>query len=341
MSATPASPASPMSATTPFTPRLVPGGLEIDGRVVPLHAASVHYWRLDPSAWRPCLEAVRDLGFTLVDIYIPWAVHERELGRFDFGSGDRRLDVGAFLDLIASLGMWAIARPGPHINAELTHFGIPERIIWSPPCQARSPRGNPVLLPMLPAAFPVPSYASDAFHREAAAYFAALAPVLAPRLAPRGGPVVLVQVDNEGALYFRDGAYEQDYHPDAIAHYRRFLAARYGSPGELPPSYGASITSFDAVEPPGRFDADDAAGLPRHLDWVEFHEELLAGAMRRLRGALEAVGITGVPFTHNLPPGQDATPLNPARLRPIIDLVGLDYYHRADPLQRRLIARRT
>ena len=25
-----------------------------------------------------------------------------------------------------------IARPGPHITAELTYFGIPERIIWDP-----------------------------------------------------------------------------------------------------------------------------------------------------------------------------------------------------------------
>ncbi len=327
-----------MQATTP---RLVPAGLDLGHTTLPLHVASVHYWRLDREAWRPCLEAVRDLGFTVVDLYIPWAVHERELGRFDFGTGDRRLDVGAFLDLIAELGLYAIARPGPHINAELTHFGIPERILWSPPCQARSPRGNPVLLPMLPAAFPVPSYASDSFHREAAAYFAALGPLLAPRLAPAGGPIVLVQVDNEGALYFRDGAYEQDYHPDAIAHYRRFLEARYGSPEGLAAAYGTTPQAFDAVEPPRRFDAGDAAGLPRHLDWVEFHEELLAEAMRRFRAALEASGITGVPFTHNLPPGQDATPLNPARLRPAVDLVGLDYYHRADPLQRRLIARRT
>lgn len=319
--------------------RIVPAGVQIGDEVVPLHAASVHYWRLDPAAWRPCLEQVRALGFRLVDLYVPWSVHERSPGVLDLGD-DPRLNVGAFLDLIAELGLWAIVRPGPHINAELTGFGIPERILWSPACQARSPSGNPVLLPMLPAAFPVPSYVSDAFHAEAAAYFKNLGPTLAPRLHPHG-PIVLVQIDNEGALYFRDGAYDQDYHPDAVALFRSFLQEKYGSPDALAASWSTPERPFADVVPPPRFDATTAAELPRHLDWVEFHEELLARALRRLRGALEEAGIQGIPFSHNLPPGQDATPLNPSRLRSSVDLVGLDYYHRADVEQRRIIARRT
>jgi beta-galactosidase len=320
-------------------PRLTPAGLDLDGEPWPLHAASIHYWRLAPSSWRACVDAARGLGFRMVDLYIPWAVHEVGEGRFDFGATPR-LDVGAFLRVIAGAGLKAIVRPGPHINAELTGFGIPDRVLWKPECQARSPRGNPVILPMLPAAFPVPSYASDAFHREAALFFQHLGPVLAPHLHPRG-PVVMIQVDNEGALYFRDGAYEQDYHPDAIALYRAFLRERHGDDEGLRRAYGDPVLSLDAVEPPRSFDAASLDQLPRHLEWVEFHEELLARAMRRFRGAMEDAGLTGVPFSHNLPPGQDATPLNPARLRASVDLVGLDYYHKADPAQRRILARRT
>ena len=136
---------------------LAPGGLRIGGKLVPLVAASVHYWRLDPRDWPACLEAVRDLGVRLVDTYIPWNVHEIAPGQLELGRGDPQRDVGAFLRLAHELGLHAIIRPGPHINAELTHFGIPERVIWDPSCQARSPRGNPVMLPMLPFAFPVPS----------------------------------------------------------------------------------------------------------------------------------------------------------------------------------------
>ncbi|MCS6899353.1 MAG: beta-galactosidase [Myxococcales bacterium] len=320
-------------------PKLTPAGLDLDGEPWPLYAASIHYWRLDPAVWVAAVEAARGLGFRMVDLYVPWAVHEVNVGHFDFGTTPR-LDVGRFLRIIGEAGLKAIVRPGPHINAELTGFGIPQRVLWDPACQARSPRGNPVILPMLPSAFPVPSYASDAFHRETALFFQNLGPVLIPHLHPKG-PVVMVQVDNEGALYFRDSAYEQDYHPDAVALYRAFLRERHGDDEGLRRAYGDPFLSLDTISPPRRFDARTLDQLPRHLEWVEFHEELLARAMRRFREALEAAGITGVLFSHNLPPGQDATPLNPARLRSSVDLVGLDYYHKADPNQRRILARRT
>jgi beta-galactosidase len=319
--------------------QVVPRGLAIDGRTLLLHAASLHYWRIDRARWPDAIASVRALGFCMVDLYIPWSVHEGAGGRFDWGD-DPRLDLPAFLRLLQGAGLFAIARPGPHINAELTGFGIPDRVLWTPECQARSPRGNPVILPMLPTAFPVPSYASSAFHREVAAYFKALGPVLAPHLHPHG-PVVMLQVDNEGALYFRDSAYEQDYHPDAVALYRSFLQERYRDDENLRNTYGSDTAPLAQILPPTRFDASHVDQLARHLDWVEFHEVLLAQAMKRFRAAMEEAGLRGVPFSHNLPPGQDATPLNPALLGSSVDLVGFDFYHKADPAQRRIVARRT
>jgi beta-galactosidase len=334
--------------------RLVPGGLQIDGAFVPLTAGSVHYWRLDPRDWRACLEATRNLGIRLVDVYIPWGVHEITPGRLELGQGDPQRDVAAFLRLAHEVDLYAIIRPGPHINAELTYFGLPERIIWDPSCQARSPRNHPVMLPMLPVAFPVPSYASEAFLDEAARYFRLLAPSLVPLLYPNG-PIVLVQIDNEGALYFRDGAYDQDYHPDAITLYRSFLREKYGAIEALEAAYGVGPKSSDdgaarggsepqrfaAILPPTRFDGENAKSLARHLDWAEFHEHLLATCFTRFVKALAAAGIEGLPTSHNLPPGQEATPLNAARVTRSVDLVGLDYYYRAGPQSRSIISRRT
>jgi beta-galactosidase GanA len=139
-----------------------------------------------------------------VETYVPWSVHELEAGRFDFGELDRRKDVGAFLDLAHTLGLRAIVRPGPHINAELTHFGIPERVLLDPQCQARSPRGNPVMLYFPPRMFPVPSYASEAYLAEVGRWFDAVTVQLAPRVRPLG-PVEWVQIDNEAGYYFRNG----------------------------------------------------------------------------------------------------------------------------------------
>lgn len=353
-----------------MTIELAHEGLSIDGELVPLLVGSVHYWQLEPSEWRACLEGVRALGLRYVDTYVPWGVHELSPGRFDFGTERPELDLGRFLRLAAEVGLYCIVRPGPHINAELTWFGLPERIVWDSLCQAKSPTGNPVFLPMLPVGFPVPSYASRAFFDETSRWYRAMAAVVAPLLHPKG-PVVLVQADNEGALYFRDGVYEQDYHPDAIALYRDFLREKYKTLEALERAYGPAMApradepdeatvgatasaaagerppaeveplAFATIEPPRELELTSKRELVRHLDWAELQEHLLEVALLRFATLLREAGIVGVPLSHNLPPGQDATPLNAARVSRSIDLVGLDYYQSATPTNRRVSMRRT
>jgi beta-galactosidase len=321
--------------------RLSPSGLDLgDGGVLPLWAGAMHYWRHPPEEWRPCLEAMRAMGLRLVDIYVPWGVHETAPGSYDFGALDPALNVAKFLAIAHELGLRCVLRPGPHINAELTYFGLPERIVWDDKCQARTPGGQPVILPIVPVAFPVPSYASDAFLDETANWYRAVGKELGHLRWPEG-PIVLVQVDNEGALYFRDGQYDQDYHPDAVRAFREFLRTKYRkSVQALRAAWQDQTIAFTTVEPPKRFDARETRHLARHVDWAEFHEELLSTGMERMAAALVEAGLDGVPTTHNLPLGESATPLNPARMT-AIDLLGLDYYHRATPAEHWTILRRT
>jgi beta-galactosidase len=267
-------------------------------------------------------------------------VHEIAEGDFDFGESFARLDVGRFVRLCGERGLYVVARPGPHINAELTYFGLPERVVWDPECQARTPRDNPVILPIVPTAFPVPSYASDAFHDETALWFEAVGRVLAPLQYPNG-QIVMWQIDNEGALYFRDGPYDQDYHPDAIHLFRSFLRSKYSSPKALREAWNDPAVTFANAAAPQRFDAQGAVDLPRHMDWMEFHEHLLAEAMGRFSKALENAGCSAVPTMHNLPLGEAATALNAGRIAEVVDLIGLDYYHPANPKHHMTILRRT
>ena len=315
-------------------------GLVIGGETVPLLSGSVHYFRMPRAAWRPALEALRGLGARFVDTYVPWSVHERGPGSFDFGEHDPRLDVVAFLELAGELGLKCIVRPGPHINAELTQFGIPERVLWDPSCQAQSAGGAPVVLPIPPLAFPVPSYASHAFHEEAALWLRAAAEELAPLAYPHG-PIVLCQVDNEGALYFRDGIYDQDYHPDAITQYRRFLTQRYKGLGALRAAHGDAEVTFASLEPPRALTARDESTLAPHLDWAEFQEALVESALYRFRAVLDRYGLGTLPKMHNLPVAERATPLDPMRLEHVVDFISIDYYHHASEPIRREIARRT
>jgi len=315
-------------------------GLRLGSREVPLISGSVHYWRLDPREWLATLSALQSMGIEIVDVYLPWGVHEQTDGSLDFGTRDPRLDAVRFLKLAHSLGLLAIVRPGPHINAELTFFGIPERVIWSRDCQARSPRGMPVVLPVPPLAFPVPSYASVAFLDEADRWLEAVAERLASLVWPEG-PIVLCQVDNEGALYFRDGVYDQDHHPDAVATYRAFLLHKYGSIERIREVLHDPAADLEQLLPPARFSANSPLDLARHLDAAEAQEEIIARAFLRMKETLQRAGLAGIPTIHNLPFGEGSTPLDPERVNRVVELLGLDYYHVASETTRAEIARRT
>ncbi len=324
--------------------------MRVGDREVPFLAGAVHYFRLDRAEWRTALAEVAALGLPMVETYVPWGVHELAQGAFDFGpdhtpGGDPRKDLGAFLAIAKELGLFVILRPGPHINSEMTWFGLPERVIHDRACQARSPSGGPVVLGFPPRMFPVPSYASETFLTETDAWYAAFAAVVRAHVYPRG-PVVLLQIDNEATYYFRDAPYDQDYHPDAIALWHAYLRERHPSAAELGRAHDTTYETHEDCAPPRRFDLHDEVdpgspprALALHLEWAAFREHLVERALARMKGMLDKHGLGGVPTFHNLPLGELASPVSLAKLEDGVGFVGLDYYHARR--EHRTIKRRT
>ena len=269
------------------------------GREVDFFTAEMHYWRVPRAAWGACLAAVVDLGFEIVSTYVPWSVHEVAPGRHDWSGGR---DLAGFLDEVEKAGLLAVLKPGPHINAELTHFGFPDRVVADPAMQARSARGTPLWFPSPPHMFPVPSYASAAFQAAATAWLAEFARVAVPRQHP-DGPVVAVQVDNEFQHFFRLGAHDGDYHPDALAWWREEV----GEEGEPPRAY----------EP------------ERSVRWVAFKEVYAERALAWVRRALDEAGFADLARYHNAPPSPPALVHLPRAAHAVGGPAGLDFYHRA------------
>jgi hypothetical protein len=122
---------------------------------------------------------------------IPWNFHEPRPGAYTF-VGDA--DLGAYLDLCAELGLYAIVRPGPYICAEWENGGIPAWLSAEGDLRLRT----------------------DDPHYMAAIgrWFDALMPVLAPRQITRGGAIILCQVENE---HWASGVYASDEHQQSLA----------------------------------------------------------------------------------------------------------------------------
>ena len=245
-------------------------------RRLPFYAGAMHYWRVDPKRWAACLRTIHDQGLTIVETYVPWRVHETSDGVHDW-TGSK--DLGAFLTAARAAGLSVVLRPGPHVNAELTSFGIPDHVLADPACLARTAHGTPAWMPSPPRAWPIPSYASAAFQRRVHAWYATVAAVVAPHLAPEG-PVVAIGVDNEAQLFFRLGAYDLDYHPDALAWWR-------------------DASGLEGA-PPRAWNAADAA---RCVSWVRFKDQYIARALGAFAKSLDEVGFAGIARFHNLPPG--------------------------------------
>ncbi len=273
-------------------------GLELaDGSVLPIYAGEFHYWRTPPKSWRAALLAIKELGLNIVSTKVPWSVHETSLGQFDF-SGP--LDLGAFLDEVHDLGMHALLGPGPHCSAQLTHFGLPERVLANEDIQARGSRGAPLWIPAPPKMFPMPSYASKHFQKEVGAWFAKVGEIVAPRAHPKG-PVLALQVDHQLPMFWRSAAFEGDYHPDALAWWDEFSGGQTA---------------------PRRYQEEE---MEHALTWLHFKEEYLRRSLRWLGESLDEVGLGELARYHNLPacPPKDAN--QPLAEESVGGVAGMDF----------------
>lgn len=158
----------------------------LDGAPFQIVSGSIHYFRVPPEYWDDRLKKLRAMGCNTVETYVPWNLHEPRRGEFCFTGG---LDVGAFLCLAQANGLYAIVRPSPYICAEWEFGGLPAWLLaGEEDIPLRSGRG------------PFLSLVAD--------YYSALFPQLVPLQADRGGPVMLMQVENEfGAWGAEDPAY--------------------------------------------------------------------------------------------------------------------------------------
>ncbi|MBX3062223.1 MAG: beta-galactosidase [Anaerolineae bacterium] len=313
--------------TTSATVQVTPDGLLIGGELMPLYSGSVHYWRHERKDWDNVLANVRQMGYRFLDTYFPWTVHEIERGRFDFGEIDPRKDVAAFLEACRNAGLYVLARPGPHINAELPTIGFPPRVLDNPAVQSLTATGAPAVIPVVNTPFIAPSYASEAFYEEVGVYFDALAPILKEHLYP-AGMIVAVQADNEMSFCFRMRCYDLDYNADAVALYQRWLAEKYSDLAELNRAYGTSYATFAEIDAPREFNASRRADLPYYLDWAEFQEYYIHYGLNRVRVMLQERGLTGVPYYHNYPTFYPEAPFRMAALEKDFDIAGVDAYPR-------------
>jgi hypothetical protein len=161
--------------------------------------------------WSAVVAALRDLGFTAIDVPLVWREHERAPGVFDFETGP--VDLAAMIAVVREAGLSLVVRMGPMVTDDAPGLCLPERIFVDRKFHARTRRQNPVLVPDPPRLVPLPSIASRAFRDEAVRWVRAACDAVAERLGGESPLRVIVGDGPHGLV--RDDPFEADHHPDA------------------------------------------------------------------------------------------------------------------------------
>ena len=150
----------------------------LNGEPFVVKAAEVHYPRIPQAYWDHRIKMCKALGMNTLCIYVFWNIHEQREGQFDFTGNN---DVAEFCRLAQKNGMYVIVRPGPYVCAEWEMGGLPWWLLKKKDIRLRE---------------------RDPYFLERVKIFEQkVGEQLAPLTIQNGGPIIMVQVENEYGSY--------------------------------------------------------------------------------------------------------------------------------------------
>jgi len=156
----------------------------LNGKPFVVKAAEVHYPRIPRAYWDQRIKMCKALGMNTLCLYVFWNIHEQQEGKFNFTGNN---DVAAFCRLAQKNGMFVIVRPGPYVCAEWEMGGLPWWLLKKKDIRLRE---------------------QDPYFMERVKIFEnEVGKQLAPLTIQNGGPIIMVQVENEYGSYGIDKPY--------------------------------------------------------------------------------------------------------------------------------------
>ena len=179
------------NAATTAAPKGKPGTFTVgkgtfllNGEPFIVKAAEVHYPRIPRPYWEHRIQMCKALGMNAVCIYIFWNIHEQKEGQVDFTGNN---DVAEFCRLAQKNGLYVIVRPGPYVCAEWEMGGLPWWLLKKKDIRLRE---------------------RDPYFMERVKIFEEkVGEQLKPLTIQNGGPIIMIQVENEYGSYGEDKPY--------------------------------------------------------------------------------------------------------------------------------------
>jgi beta-galactosidase len=157
----------------------------LDEKPFQVISGEMHPARIPAEYWRHRIQMAKAMGCNTIAAYIFWNYLESEPGVFDFQSSNH--NVAQFIRLVQEEGMWLILRPGPYVCGEWDFGGLPSYLLGIPDIKVRC---------------------MDPRYIEAVSRYIKNLSVQVKNLQiTKGGPILMLQAENEYGSYGNDRTY--------------------------------------------------------------------------------------------------------------------------------------
>lgn len=191
--------------------------------------------RIPPAYWRDRLAKARAMGLNTIFSYVYWNLLEPEQGVWK--TDEESNDIAKYFQLAQEEGLHVVLRPGPYICGEREWGGFPYWLSTVPDLVVRS--------------------YNEPYLNLSKIYLERLAEILRPLQVTEGGPLLMVQVENEfGSYNDSDHAYTEALRDILRANFDVPLYTNDGSvnwtlaggsvPGVLAETDGSPVDGFEA-----------------------------------------------------------------------------------------------
>ena len=154
------------------------GDFYVNGKATPLLSGEMHYSRIPHEYWRHRLQMMKGMGLNTVATYVFWNWHETAPGVWDF-TGNKNL--AEYIKIAGEEGMMVILRPGPYVCAEWEFGGYPW---WLQNIEGMEIRRD-----------------NEQFLKHTKLYLERLYKEVGHLQCTNGGPIIMVQCENEFGSY--------------------------------------------------------------------------------------------------------------------------------------------